>query len=340
MKHPTIRKSIPLIRYLTASLIVAIMLSTAACSDETKLPPVSDTRPSKDSRILNASDLMSDGSPIPPHRTTTLETSIELVSDGLIGGLTIDKDGNIYTADLGSHIWKITPDGETVLYSGEFDDPSGNLVLANGDLLQSEWTNNRIYKLSPDGTRSLFSEANLNGPVGIVQRPDGDFIVANSRGKFLARVPQNGGDAEVVLQDDRMTQPNGVTIDQDGNIYIADLDSGNVFKWTPEGVLTSIVELPGRGNAHNVFANGMLYVNKIWDHVIYVVNPETGAYGIVTGTGLPGYEDGITGVATIEEPNSIGVTSDGKVIYFNTHRGAMGRNKTARIIMRKLRFDE
>jgi sugar lactone lactonase YvrE len=69
--------------------------------------------------------------------------------------------------------------------------------------------------------------------------------VANSRGKFLARVPKNGGDIEIVLRDEQITQPNGVTIDSSGNIYIADLDTGNVFKWKPAGQLTSLVELPG-----------------------------------------------------------------------------------------------
>lgn len=339
MKYTSNRKQTSFTSYFWVPLVVVTVLNTAACSDNTQLPSVDDTRPSQDSNILNSTGLMSNGLPIPPHTTTTVETSIELVSDGLIGGITIDQSGNIYTSDLGSHIWKITPDGKAVLFSSEFDDPSGNLALDNGEVLQSEWTNNRIYKISPDGTRTLFSEANLNGPVGIVQRPAGDFIVANSRGKFLARVPQNGGDAEVVLRDERITQPNGVTIDPDGNIYIADLDSGNVFKWTPEGKLSSLVELPGRGNAHNVYANGMLYVNKIWDHVIYVVNPESGAYGIVSGIGRPGYKDGITGVASIEEPNAISVTHDGKAIYFNTHRGTMGRNQTARIIVRKLQFD-
>ncbi len=327
-------------QYLGNALLVLIALNLAGCPVGDGLPSVDATRPSSDSRILNASGMMSDGSPVPPHTTTTVATSTELLSDGLIGGLTIDRNGNIYTADLGSHIWKIEPDGETTLFSGEFEDPSGNLVLDNGDVLQSEWTNNRIYKISPDGTRTLFSEANLNGPVAIVQRPDGDFIVANSRGKYLARVPQQGGDAEIVLRDERVTQPNGLTVDPQGNIYIADLDSGNVFKWTPADVLSSLVELPGRGNAHNVYANGMLYVNKIWDHVIYIVNPETGAYGIVTGTGRAGYADGITGVATIEEPNAIGVTHDGSAIYFNTHRGTMGRNQTARIIMRKLQLSK
>ena len=311
-----------------------------ACSPQQSvgLPPVEETRPSGDQRITEDIGNLSNGQPTPIHLTGTLETSVELTSDGLIGGMAIDQDGTIYAADLGSHIWKISPSGEAALFSDEFEDPSGNLVLGNGDILQSEWTNNRIYRISPDGSRTLFSEQNLNGPVGIVQRPSGDFIVANSRGKFLARVPAEGGDAEVILTDDRITQPNGVTIDPEGNVYIADLDSGNVFRWSVEGQVTSIVELPGRGNAHNVYANGYLYVTKIWDHAVYMVDPETGVYGLVSGNGRPGYADGVNGRSTVEEPNSIAVSPDGELL-FNTHRGRMGRNQTAHMVIRKLRAE-
>ncbi len=336
MPHTFQRITRSAIQAKIVSLLVPIVLAITACSDSNKLPPMENTRPSSDEQILNAPGLMSDGQPVPPHQTTTLETSMELVSDGLIGGMTVAADGSIYTADLGSHIYKISASGETTLFSSEFDDPSGNLMLANGDILQSEWTNNRIYRITPDGKRELFSEVNLNGPVAIVERPQGDFIVANSRGKFLARVPENGGEAEIVLRDERVTQPNGLTIDSAGNIYIADLDSASVFRWAPDGELTSVVELPGSGNAHNVFADGMLYVNKIWDHVIYIVDPESGAYGIVSGNGRPGYADGATGTATLEEPNAIALAADGKSIYVNTHRGTMGRNQNARIIIRKI----
>lgn len=100
----------------------------------------------------------------------------------------------------------------------------------------------------------------MDGPVGMVQRANGDVIVANSRGEFIARIPEDGGAAEVVLRDERLKQPNGVTIDLAGNIYIADLDSGTVFKWTPEGDLLEFVELPGDGNSHR----GSMFGGRGW----------------------------------------------------------------------------
>ena len=310
------------------------LLVLSAC-DQDNLPAVEATQPSKDQRILESNGLMSDGSMVVPHETTTIDTTIPIVSTGVIGGLSVDADGNIYNANFHSSVWRTSPDGTTVLLSDEFTNVSGNFPLADGNVLQADFKENKIYRVSADGNRAVFSESGLEGPVGIVQLFNGDFVVANYRGKFLALVPENGGPAKVVLRDERLQGPNGVTIDPEGNIYIADLESPVVFKWTPDGELIEVAELPGDGNAHNVYANGSLYVNKIWDHVVYKVDLATGAYGIVAGNGHPGYEDGLTGASTIEEPNGISASHDGKLVYFNTHRGEMF-GEEGLIIVRKL----
>ena len=308
----------------------------AQSNDSAALPPVEETAPSEDPLILDAADTMSDGTPVPAHMTETVETSIPMPSYGLVGGVTVDGDGNVFSTNFHPHVWRVAPDGTATLLSTEFKNASGNYALENGDLLQADYTENSIYRVKPDGSRSLFAEGGLDGPVGITQRASGDFIVANPRGKFLARIPEEGGEATVVLRDDRLQEPNGVTIDPGGNIYIADLKSGIVFKWMPNGELAELAHLPGKGNAHNVYANGALYVNKIWDHVIYRVELDSGAYGIVTGNGRPGYDDGPTGTATIEEPNGIAASRDGTVIYFNTQRGLMFQ-QPGLVILRRLR---
>jgi len=318
-------------------MVLAFLIGSGALSacEPKGIAPVEDTKPSADSRILQAPPTMSDGSPIPQHGTETVATSMELMSDGLVGGMSVDAQGNIYNTNFRESVWRTAPNGETIQLNGEFTSASGNFALENGDLLQGEWTENRIYRIKPDGTRWIFAEGGLDGPVGIVQRPNGDFIVANSRGEFLARIPPEGGSGEVALRHEAMTQPNGVTIDAEGNIYVSDLDGGKVFKWLPTGEVVILAELPGKGNAHAVFADGALYVNKIWDHVVFRVELDTGAFGIVTGNGRAGYQDGPLGVATIEEPNGIATNAAKKVVYFNTHRGAMFGGE-GRVIIRKL----
>ena len=321
----------------------ALLLAVPGCGQATGpdgLAPVSATKPSADDRILAAPEGMSDGSAMPRHIVETIDTGLAMFSRGGVGGVTVDNDGNVYSTNFLTHVWKITPAGELTVFSDAFVNASGNLALDDGSLLQADYRDNAIYRLDADGKREVFSGEGLDGPVGIVRNLDGSFVVANYRGAYLARVPANGGAAVELLRDPRMTHPNGVTIDPEGNIYIADLESGIVFRRTPDGKLLELVTLPGKGNAHNVYANGALYVNKIWDHVIYRVDTDTGAYGIVAGNGRPGYDDGPTGIATIEEPNGIAVAPDGSTIWFNTHKGAMILDEPGAVILRRVVIDD
>lgn len=322
---------------LAVGFAAAAMLG--ACNAQSELPPVEATKPSEDARILNSTAMMSDGTPIPAHIVDTIETSIEMVSTGAIGGVSVDPHGNVFNTNFDANVWRTAPDGATVLLNGEFTAASGNYALDDGDLLQADWREHKIFRISPDGTREVFAEDGLDGPVGLTQEPSGSFLVANYTGKYIARVPAEGGAAEKVLEDPNLQGPNGVTFDPDGNVYIADLEHGKVLKWTPEGALVVVTELPGKGNAHNVYANGALYVNKIWDHVIYRVELDSGAYGVVAGNGRPGYQDGVTGIATIEEPNGIAANRAGDTVYFNTHRGLMFE-EPGRVVLRRLRLAE
>lgn len=314
-------------------ILLFVLAPLTACGQG--MPPVEATAPSDDPRILEAPTTMSDGSAILPHRTESFPTSIEMISDGAIGGMSIDAEGNIYNTNFATTVWRTAPNGETVILNDEFTSASGNLPLPNGDLLQADWTEHKIFRIRPDGTRDVFSEEGLEGPVGMVIGPTGNVLVANHRGDYIARVPIEGGPAEVVMTHPEMTQPNGVTMDFDGNVYVSDLGTGKIFKLTPEGETSVLVELPGEGTSHSIFAGGALYVNKIWDHVIYRVELDTGVFGIVTGNGRAGYDDGPVGVATIEEPNGIATNAAKDVVYFNTHRGEMMGGE-GRVIIRRL----
>ena len=90
---------------LTSLALLVGLASLSACG-RGGMPPVDATKQSEDPLILNASPTMSDGSPIPEHRTETVQTSIELISDGLIGGMSVDAHGNIYNTNFRESVWR------------------------------------------------------------------------------------------------------------------------------------------------------------------------------------------------------------------------------------------
>ena len=236
--------NLPPTRLIPLILLIAL---AGACSGDGTMAPVSATAPSKDQRILDTPTTMSDGSSVPPHVTDTVTTSQPLFSTGVIGGVSVDNAGNIYSANFAQQVVRVATDGTATVLSAEFVNASGNLPLAGGDLLQADYKENKIYRLRPDGQREVFSDAGLDGPVGMVSLADGTILVANHRGKFLAQVAAGGGPATEVLRDERMTAPNGVALGPGGEVYIADLATGKVLRWKPGTPLDVVTELPGRG---------------------------------------------------------------------------------------------
>lgn len=89
-------------------------------------------------------------------------------NDGILAGLTVDKDKNIYLADAGNQrLLRIAADGSvTVIYRGESSyypngvtvDGFGNLyVLEVGFTPPATWLPARVRKISPSGSSSIIA---------------------------------------------------------------------------------------------------------------------------------------------------------------------------------------
>src|SRR6266513_1519075 len=127
-------------------------------------------------------------------RAQTKIRSLTNVIDGhAVGGVTIDLVGNIYVADFGDVVWKITPEGKRHVFASGLYGASGNAIDNEGNLLQSNFYGDSITKIDRKGQAQPFVTSGLSGPVGIaVNRQTGDVYVANCRGISIAKIATDG----------------------------------------------------------------------------------------------------------------------------------------------------
>ena len=97
---------------------------------------------------------------------------------------------------------------------------SGNLLFTEG------WDGNDIFKITPDGTVSVFSTG-LKGPIDILQGLDGYYYVSLWKGKGIAQISQNG---KILKTIPTKPGPGPMVIDKKGTIYIThNINDGSGF---------------------------------------------------------------------------------------------------------------
>jgi len=134
-----------------------------------------------------------------------------------------------------------------------------------------------VYRYSPDGMTTLAAEVKLQ-PNGLVVSPDQKWLyVDRSGGHDIWRFKHNAdgslsdGVQWVKLEPD--AEPDGMTIDSKGNLYVAQAGNGKLCVLAPDGTVLRLVKVMERMATNCEFAGGdekTLYVTgggKQGEHV-------------------------------------------------------------------------
>ena len=202
-----------------------------------------------------------------------------------------DAKGNVYVADThNSLIRKITPEGIVSTIAGRsptkklndkkdtarFDNPYGIAVDKDGNVFVADWDKNQIKKISPDGKVAVVagngergakdgkaSDATFYLPEGITIDNKGNLYVADCYNNRIRKITQDGTVTTLAGHTKRGSvdgkgaaaafwHPNGITVDKNGNVYVADAGNNKIRKITPDGQVSTFAGTGagGAGNGH------------------------------------------------------------------------------------------
>ncbi len=241
-------------------------------------------------------------------------------------GLARDSAGNLYVGDsLNSTIRKVTPAGVVTTLAGL----AGTEGSADGG-----------------GSAARFGP---NGPSGIVLDSDGNLYVTDSGNDSIRKLTPDGmvttlaglsaspGSADGAGANARFHGPQGVALDNAGNLYVADMWNQTIRQVTPGGIVTTLAGQPGiEGSADGVGGSAQFYcpsgVAADGAGNVFVADEENqtirrvalaGAVTTFAGlAGVPGSADGTGSVARFFFPQGVAVDRAGNVYVgvYNTIR--------------------
>ena len=229
----------------------------------------------------------------------------------------MDSNGNVYIADRSNHrIRRVGPDGVITTFAGtgdggfsgddgpatqaQLDSPPRVAVDANGNVYIADVRNNRIRRVDPEGVITTFAGTGVPGFSG------------------------DGGPAAEA----ELNTPQGMAVDADGNVYIADSVNQRIRRVGPDGVITTFA-----GTGDNGFfgddgpateaqlstpfgvaldSDGNVYIVDVGNHRIRVVGTD-GVIATFAGFGSFSGDGGPAAEAHLSFPRGVALDSDGNV---------------------------
>ncbi|MCK5817227.1 MAG: SMP-30/gluconolactonase/LRE family protein [Candidatus Marinimicrobia bacterium] len=194
---------------------------------------------------------------------STLDTLLNK-EDGLVNtnGTTFDKYGNLYICEYGKgSILRFSPDGILTTLSSKdhhgkrFNRPNDITVSPDGMIYFTDPKSydplihdGRIFRTDPNTGKTTWLIEGLQFPNGLCFSPDGETLyIGESVNKNILQISLGVGilDTLITLPSGKQ-DPDGMDVDEKGNLYIAYFGGGKIFVVSPEGKLLDSLMTPGK----------------------------------------------------------------------------------------------
>lgn len=239
------------------------------------------------------------------------------------------------------------------LVTARFNKPMGVDTDQAGNIYVADTYNDRIRKITPEGTVSSIAgstrgyadgsgaNAKFNLPMGVAVANDGTLYVADSFNNRIRKITQDGvattlagsgtsGGANGTGTAAQFYSPRAIIVGNDGNIYISEYNGHRIRKVTPEGVVTTLAG-GGQGYMDGTGTSARFNHPKGLDMDaegnIYVVDSDNQKIRKITSDGVvttlagssAGYADGDGTDAKFQYPSGIAVDNLGNVFVTDTN---------------------
>jgi sugar lactone lactonase YvrE len=179
-------------------------------------------------------------------------------------GIAIGSNGDLFIGDRGTHrIMRVSAAGGAASeFATGVGNPIGVAFNQTGTLFVADYGTGAIYSVDANGVVSPFASG-LRSPNGLAFDQQNQLYVSNVGTNQIVTLASPGPNIVSIAA---ILRARGITIDTAGNLYTLDRDAGTVYKITPAGQVSTIVDLPDgdEGYVGPIFdpVSGNLFVSR------------------------------------------------------------------------------
>ena len=217
-------------------------------------------------------------------------------------GLVTDASGNVYVADEGNNrIRKITPDGIVTTIAG-----TGQQGHQDGSALSASFS--KPHGLAIDTSGNIYIADTFNG---LIRKISSSGNVTTLAGNIGSNQPVDGTGTAASF-----SRPTGIAIDASGNLFVADQGAGQIRKVTQAGVVTTIYSGPSSINPYSLVLDkdGNIIITDDTDNDVEKIT-QGGTLTVFAGNSsiIGGEIDGIGSGAGFRGPNGLTIDGSGNI---------------------------
>lgn len=163
-----------------------------------------------------------------PEDDKNLAVNYMSIADTAEGNLKLSPQKALVDYSASENKTELVPRSAIKTFASGFDGPTGIARDSQGNLFVANYAENKIYKVSPSGQKSVFAQSkDINGPIGLAIDNANNLYVANYLSNSIAKVTSSGETSVIATG---LNKPYLLFLDNTSTLYVSEQDSNTVSK--------------------------------------------------------------------------------------------------------------